>query len=152
LGQTSAPNIRPEASLDTSTGAWLSQSGTWHNNSDRRAKENITPVDGREILAQLVEIPVTTWNYKVDEPSVRHIGPMAQDFYATFKLGNSDTSIATLDADGVALAAIQGLYEISEEQRQQLASLQQHNQELATRLAALEAQVAALTEAQNGGQ
>ena len=35
-------------------------------------------------------------------------GPMAQDFYAAFGLGNSDKSIGLLDASGVALAAIQG--------------------------------------------
>ncbi|HKX61073.1 MAG TPA: hypothetical protein VJS65_04505, partial [Verrucomicrobiae bacterium] len=35
--------------------------------------------------------------------------PMAQDFYETFGLGGNPTAIATIDADGVALAAIQGL-------------------------------------------
>jgi len=34
---------------------------------------------------------------------------MAQDFKAAFGLGESDTGITTVDADGVALAAIQGL-------------------------------------------
>jgi len=39
------------------------------------------------------------------------MGPMAQDLYAAFGLGESDTGITTIDADGVALAAIQGLNE-----------------------------------------
>jgi hypothetical protein len=40
----------------------------------------------------------------------RHIGPMAQDFHAAFGLdGTDDKHIATVDADGAALAAIQGL-------------------------------------------
>jgi hypothetical protein len=34
---------------------------------------------------------------------------MAQDFHAAFALGTDDKHIATVDADGVALAAIQGL-------------------------------------------
>lgn len=34
---------------------------------------------------------------------------MAQDFMAAFGLGGSDEGIGTVDADGVALAAIQGL-------------------------------------------
>ena len=38
-----------------------------------------------------------------------HMGPMAQDFHAAFGLGTDDKHIATVDADGVALAAIQGL-------------------------------------------
>jgi hypothetical protein len=35
---------------------------------------------------------------------------MAQDFSAAFHLGEETTGISTVDADGVALAAIQGLY------------------------------------------
>ena len=34
---------------------------------------------------------------------------MGQDFHAAFGLGATDKGIATVDADGVALAAIQGL-------------------------------------------
>jgi hypothetical protein len=34
---------------------------------------------------------------------------MAQDFKTAFGLADSDTGIATVDADGIALAAIQGL-------------------------------------------
>jgi hypothetical protein len=34
---------------------------------------------------------------------------MAQDFYAAFGLGSTDKGIATVDSDGVALAAIQAL-------------------------------------------
>jgi hypothetical protein len=37
------------------------------------------------------------------------MGPVAQDFRAAFGLGDSDKTITTVDADGVALAAIQGL-------------------------------------------
>ena len=44
-------------------------------------------------------------------PDKRHIGPVAQDFHAAFGLGTHETAIATVDADGVALAAIQGLNE-----------------------------------------
>ena len=34
------------------------------------------------------------------------MGPMAQDFHAIFGLGEDDTHIASLDASGVALAAV----------------------------------------------
>ena len=34
---------------------------------------------------------------------------MAQDFYAAFKVGQDDKHIATVDADGIALAAIKAL-------------------------------------------
>lgn len=36
---------------------------------------------------------------------------MAQDFYAAFGLGQGETTIATVDADGVAFATIQALNE-----------------------------------------
>lgn len=61
------------------------------------------------MLDRLVAMPLSTWNLKVQDPSIRHMGPMAQDFRAAFGLGESELRISTLDADGVALAAIQGL-------------------------------------------
>ena len=84
-------------------------SGTWTNNSDRNVKTNFVPVDGRAVLAQVANLPVSSWNYKADDPSIRHIGPMAQDFYAAFNVGNDDKHIGTVDEAGVALAAIQAL-------------------------------------------
>ena len=125
------PTIGPGVLIGTSTGAYLSSDGAWTNASDRDAKANFTLVNGQEVLACLAEIPVTTWNYKSQNPSIRHIGPMAQDFYAAFGVGEDDTHISTLDADGVALAAIQGLYQLVQEQAAQIADLE-------ARLAALE--------------
>jgi hypothetical protein len=71
---------------------------------------SIEPVDGREILAKLVALPISTWNYKSDPPSVRHLGPMAQDFMAAFGLGADDKVINTVDANGVVMVAIQALH------------------------------------------
>ena len=77
--------------------------------SDRALKANVAAVDGGDVLARLAQVPVSTWNYTSQDPSIRHMGPMAQDFYAAFGLGEDDRHITTVDADGVALAAIQGL-------------------------------------------
>lgn len=44
---------------------------------------------------------------------------MAQDFYTAFGLGDSDKAISTIDLDGVALAAIQGLYQVVQEKDKQ---------------------------------
>ncbi len=60
------------------------------------------------------------------------MGPMAQDFRAAFGLGVNDTSIVTVDADGVALAAIQGLNE-------RVVALEVDNRALRARLERLEA-------------
>jgi hypothetical protein len=48
---------------------------------------------------------------------------MAQDFYAAFGLGMDDKHISMVDADGVALAAIQGLNHKLEEARAENAEL-----------------------------
>lgn len=92
------------------TGVGLaSGGGSWTSLSDRAAKENFAPVDAGEVLDKVAALPLSTWNYKSQDPSIRHMGPVAQDMRAAFGLGESDTGIDTVDADGVALAAIQGL-------------------------------------------
>ena len=95
--------------------------GSWSAVSDRDSKENIESVDGRAILAQVVAMPIASWNYKAQDDSIRHMGPMAQDFHAAFGLGVSDKLIDTIDPDGVALAAIQGLNAIVKENEMRLA-------------------------------
>jgi hypothetical protein len=114
-------------------------SGMWSDLSDRQAKENIVPVDRRKVLQALVSVPVSTWNYKTQNDKIRHIGPMAQDFHAAFGVGADDRHIGTIDADGVALAALQGLHDIIQERDQQIEAQQQQIDELAKRLEALEA-------------
>jgi len=79
--------------------------------SDVAVKTNITSIEPQEILEKVLLLDVFTWNYKTDNSSVRHIGPMAQDFYQSFEVGDNDTHIFAIDADGVALASIQALHE-----------------------------------------
>jgi hypothetical protein len=98
-------------------------SGTWTSLSDRNAKENFEQVDGTAILAKVAAMPVMTWNYKTQKAGIRHIGPMAQDFKKAFGIGETDTGITTVDADGVALAAIQGLVEELKERDQAIDEL-----------------------------
>jgi len=119
--------------------------GSWASVSDRNLKENVEQVDSQALLASLAQVPVATWNYKSQDDSIRHIGPMAQDFYAAFGVGEDDTHITTVDADGVALAAIQGLYQQVLERDARIAALEAENagrqaqiDDLAARLTALE--------------
>jgi hypothetical protein len=79
--------------------------------SDRSLKTDFAPVDGCAILERLVRLPMQTWRFKDAAPQERHLGPVAQDFHATFGVGLDERTICTVDADGVALAAIQGLNE-----------------------------------------
>ncbi|HEX8267739.1 MAG TPA: tail fiber domain-containing protein [Pyrinomonadaceae bacterium] len=85
--------------------------GAWNSLSDRNMKDNFKAVNSREILRGVLALPISTWNYKTQDASIRHIGAMAQDFKAAFKVGEDDKHISTIDPDGVALAAIQGLNE-----------------------------------------
>lgn len=106
--------------------------------SDVNSKENITPVDGEEILTQLAAVPISIWNYKDETTDTRHIGPMAQDFHKAFKVGKDERYIAPIDTNGVALAAIQTLHKKAQEKDELIEQLQQQNAELETRLKALE--------------
>jgi len=85
-------------------------SGSWETLSDANFKSGFSQVDGNLILQRLTAMPIGTWSYKGQELSVRHIGPTAQDFRAAFGLGQDGHYISSVDADGVALAAIQELY------------------------------------------
>jgi len=115
--------------------------------SDRNLKANFSPVDGKLILERLSAVPITTWNYQSQDPSIRHMGPMAQDFFAAFGLGESERHIGTLDADGVALAAIQGLHEMLRDKEKTIRQQQNQISELEQRLLRLEAHLS-LTNAQ----
>jgi len=86
--------------------------------SDRNLKENFIGVSPREVLDKVAGLAISRWNFKSD-PGTPHLGPMAQDFHAAFGLGTDDKHIATVDADGIALAAIQGLNQkLTEELKQ----------------------------------
>jgi len=113
----------PTTHLPASGAALPHGSGTWTSISDRNAKTAVQPVDPHEVLKKVVALPLNTWQYKAQEAKYRHMGPMAQDFYAAFQLGESDKGIDTVDADGVALAAIQGLNTELSEKNQQIAAL-----------------------------
>ncbi|MFH0909885.1 MAG: tail fiber domain-containing protein [bacterium] len=93
---------------------------TWNNLSDRNVKENLAPIDVVDILERVAAMPITTWNMKTQDLAIRHIGPMAQDFHTAFPVGEDERYIPSSDADGVALAAIQGLYRVVQEQRKEI--------------------------------
>ena len=148
LGTTSAvpaagmvPNGR---FIDTSTGAYLSNSGVWTDVSDRDAKTDFAPVDRQALLRQVAALPVGTWRYKTDASDVRHLGPVAQDFHAAFGLGDSDKHLAALDTSGVALAAVQGLHELVQERDAEVAALREEGAVQQAQIAALEARLTAL--------
>jgi hypothetical protein len=132
-------NGNPVAGVELAAG-----SGSWSSLSSREMKANVSRADGSQILLLLAELPISTWNYAGQDPSLRHIGPMAQDFHAAFGVGEDDKHISTVDADGVALAAIQGLYQLVREKDAQLTAQQRQ-------ITALEARVTAIEQANQIG-
>jgi hypothetical protein len=113
--------------------------GSWSSLSDRNAKFNFSAVDRKAILAKVAALDVSLWSYKAQGEGVRHIGPMAQDFGAAFGVGENNTTIATVDADGIALAAIQGLHEIVQEKEAMIRRQQIAIERLEARMTEIEA-------------
>jgi hypothetical protein len=137
------------AVISTSTGAYLSTSGVWTNTSDVNRKHRFATISGEDVLTRLRALPITSWSYKADAEGARHLGPTAQDFHAAFGLGQDETAIGTVDADGVALAGVQALDRRTDDQAARigeleasLAELQATNDELRARLARLESALA----------
>jgi len=110
-------------------GMYLGGGGSgWNVFSDRSFKMNFQGINGLNVLDRLAAIPISSWSYKTQDASIRHIGPMAQDFNSAFGVGEPDKSgdkkyINSIDADGVALASIQGLYQLNQEQAKEIQTL-----------------------------
>jgi hypothetical protein len=104
--------------------------GTLSQGSDRNIKQDFTAVNPRDVLDKVAALSIQTWTY-TNDVSRRHLGPVAQDFQAAFGLnGADDKHITTVDENGVALAAIQGLNQKLEETRAENADLKQQLAEL----------------------
>jgi hypothetical protein len=153
----------------TPVGAYLAPgANSWSTLSDSTRKERVVLADGNRFLDRIGRMRLGSWNYKGQRAdSMRHYGPMAQDFYAAFghdgvgRVGEA-TTINQADFDGVNLIAIQALYrrvqalEVENAElrraaplvrRARLAALQAQNAALQARAAQVEAQATATTEA-----
>jgi hypothetical protein len=120
-------------------------SGSWESLSDRASKTGIAAADPKAVLAQLMTIPISTWSYASQDPSIKHIGPMAQDF-RQFGLGEDSRYISTVDEGGVALASIQGLYQMNAASDQKMQDQEQRIADLESENKALQGQVALLSQ------
>lgn len=116
--------------------------------SDQAIKTDVTEVDELTVLEQLAELPISRWRYRSEARGARHIGPMAQDFHAVFGLGDSDTVIYPVDANGVSLAAAKALRTRLTRAEARVAALEHENADLRHRLEALERRV---DQARHGG-
>jgi trimeric autotransporter adhesin len=140
--------------LMTLNNAGLIVNGVVVSLSDRNLKENFAAASPSEVLNKVTALPISRWNFKGDADTP-HVGPMAQDFHAAFGVGTDDKHIATVDADGVALAAIQGLNEKVESGQQKaenrIERLEAENTELKKDVTELRALLNSLAQKVNGG-
>ena len=119
----------PAATLDVVGDATIS--GNVSLGSSRALKDDLGSVDGSSLLALLSELPIHTWRYKTEDSDVRHIGPMAEDFHGAFGFSNDPHHLSIVDANGIALAAVQELHSQLQARDLEIAALMK-------RLAALE--------------
>lgn len=140
----SSPTLASGVSLATG-------SGSWSTLSDSTKKENLVEVNYSEILDKISRMKVYSWNYKTQDPGIRHIGPTAQEFFRTFNVGEDSKTISTVDFDGINLAGIKALKERNallekrtselESALQQVEKLKKERKELERRLLILESKV-----------
>lgn len=119
---------------------------SWSYGSDRNIKTNFNAVDGEDILERLRLVPVSTWNYVTQDDSIRHLGPVAQDFYAAFEVGESDLLISSVDIGGVSLAAAQALTTRTDHLRLDVQHLRDENADLRAEASVLRATVERIQE------
>ncbi len=148
VGIGTLPGVHP---LVLASGAHCTAGGVWTDASSRDQKENFIPTDARAILDKVAALPIASWNYKSEDDSTRHVGPMAEDFHAIFRAGADDKHLAALDTAGVALAAIQGLYQVVQERDCQIESLDSEISNLKSEIAELKVLMTRLDALQNGG-
>jgi len=113
FGVRATGGVRLVLAIDSNGAAtWdcvVTDGNSWSCSSDRNLKNLWGEVEGEDILARLASVPIYRWSAKSGTRKDSHLGPTAQDFHAAFGVGDDDTHISTIDLDGVALAAIQGL-------------------------------------------
>jgi hypothetical protein len=108
----------------------VTTTGTVNGISDVNMKKDFEPVSPEDVLDKVMNLPISTWQFKKDVAGARHMGPMAQDFYAAFGLGDDERHIAYSDTAGVALSAIQGLTNYVKALEEKIAAQEERIREL----------------------
>jgi hypothetical protein len=117
-------------------------SGTWSCASSRTVKEGFEDTDGEEILGKVAGLSIRRWRYIGSE--AEHIGPIAEEFRQAFGLGSDSTKIDGIDADGIALRAIQALERRTAAMQEAITAMQATNVALEADNAALRSELDAL--------
>ena len=134
-----AGGFRFRTKNDLTTGCDLpAGSGVFSCSSDRATKKDFKPVRGQNVLERIARLPITTWSFKTEKAGVRHMGPMAQDFWRQFHLGTDNKNIGLTDLNGVNLAGIQALYRLDQQKDVRIRHLERENARINARLDRIE--------------
>lgn len=117
-------------------------SGTWSCASSRMVKEGFEDTDAEDVLGKVAGLSIQRWRYIGS--AVEHIGPVAEEFRQAFGLGVDSTRIDGVDADGIALRAIQALERRTVALQEGLAALQAANGALEADNSAMRSELAEL--------
>jgi Head domain of trimeric autotransporter adhesin/Chaperone of endosialidase len=138
-------------------GAFLNaNANSWAALSDVRMKENFLQVNGESFLNKIAGMHLTTWNYKGQNvKTLRHYGPMGQDFFKAFgkdELGTigCDTLINQQDFLGVNLIAIQALEKRTTSLKKENKKLKTENENMQNKIAGLESRLKKLEKLLSG--
>ncbi|MBL0061288.1 MAG: tail fiber domain-containing protein [bacterium] len=106
-------------------GAQLPAGATaWSVLSDSTMKKDRQRANTKAVLSKLAALNIDTWRYKHQPTGPLHMGPMAQDLYNAYGLGDDETMISTIDADGVLFAAVQELAKENAQKDTKIADLE----------------------------
>lgn len=114
---------------------------TWTCASSRTLKHAYEDIDGEDVLRRIAATPVTTWEMIGDSLRIRHMGPVAEDFYDAFGLGLGRTAIGLGDIDGVSFAGVGALVRRTDGLRADAELLRAENDALRTTVSALSSQL-----------
>ncbi len=128
--QINASGSGAPTELLLSAGGDMTIGGMLTEGSSRDIKTGFEALDPQQVLDRVSALPVTSWSYTADETGTRHIGPMAEDFYAAFNVGVDDKHISPSDKAGVALLAIQGLNKALQAKEAEIAQVKKETTEL----------------------
>jgi hypothetical protein len=123
------------AGVSGNTGCDLAAgSGTFSCSSSRTIKTAFEAIDAQSLLAGIRALPLSTWAYIEDTTGTRHLGPVAEDFFAQFGLGEGPSSIGAQDLASLGLVGVQALAERDEAHARELAALSERNAQLQAEL------------------
>lgn len=99
------------------------------NPSSRLLKYDFKTLSAASVLNKLSAMEITQWRYK-HRPKELHVGPVAEDFYHAFGLGDGEKRISTIDADGILMLAVQALKSENDVLQSKLKDLQKQIDQL----------------------